>query len=71
MCVWVCVCARGNGNGGACVSKSLYPQLSTTPPTRGPSVEAECVLDDRVFSGRPICEPYKLTLQTLKLAQPT
>ena len=43
---------------GACVSKSLYPQLSTTPPTRGPHVEAECVVDDRVFAG--ISEPQSL-----------
>src|SRR6218665_3439142 len=28
----------------------------TTQPTRGPPVEAECVVDDRVFAG--ICEPH-------------
>ena len=41
------------GNGGACVSKSLcFPTAHHThAPTRGPLVEAECGVDDRVFSG--------------------
>jgi len=26
-------------------------QLPTTPPTRGPLVEAECVVDDQIFAG--------------------
>src|SRR6218665_171289 len=51
----LCMCV-GAWKWGACVSKSLYPQLSTTPPTRGPPVEAECVVDDRVFAG--ISEPH-------------
>ena len=41
--------------GGMRLKKSL-PQLSTTPPTRGPPVEAECVVNERVFTG--ICEPH-------------
>jgi len=36
--------------GGMRLKKPLSPQLPTTPPTRGPSVEAECVVDDRVFA---------------------
>lgn len=41
------------GNGGACVSKSLcFPTAHHThAPTRGLLVEAECGVDDRVFSG--------------------
>jgi len=33
----------------------LKKPLPTTPPTRGPSVEAERVVDDRIFAG--ISEP--------------
>jgi len=36
---------------GACVAKSLCPELPTTPLTRSHPVEAECVVDDRVFAG--------------------
>jgi len=28
----------------------LLPQLQTMPPTLGPSVEAECMVDDQVFA---------------------
>jgi len=40
---------------GHASQKAPSPQLPTTPPTRGPPEEAECVVDDRVFAG--ISEP--------------
>ena len=41
---------------GACISKASALQLPTTPPTRGPPVEAERVVDNRIFAG--ISEPF-------------
>jgi len=49
------VLGLGGKWGGMRLKKPL-PQLSTTPPARGPPVEAECVVDDRVFAG--ISEPH-------------
>src|SRR6218665_1051235 len=44
--------------GGIRLKKPLPSQQPTTPPTRGPPVEAECAVDDRVFAS--ISEPTSL-----------
>jgi len=33
------------------LEKPLSPNRPPTPPTHGPSVEAECMVDDQVFTG--------------------
>jgi len=38
------------GDGGHESQKASNPQQPTMPPARGPSVEAECMGDDRVFT---------------------
>src|SRR6218665_1865954 len=43
------------GDGGHASQKASALQLPTTPPTRGPPVEAERVADDRILAG--ISEP--------------
>ena len=43
------------GDGGHASQKASASQLPTTPPTRGPSVEAERMVDDRILAS--ISEP--------------
>jgi len=44
---------HGGGDGGMRLKKTLP---TTNPHTHVPPVEAECMVDDRVFAG--ICEPH-------------